>query len=53
MEEIFGLDIWELKPQYKTSQQYQTTIDVLQQNKIITAVVSDLELIYKNEISSS
>ncbi|NDT53630.1 chloroquine resistance protein, partial [Francisella tularensis subsp. holarctica] len=46
IEEIFGVDIWELKPQYKTSQQNQTTNDVQQQNKIITADLNDLELIY-------
>ncbi|NDT65812.1 chloroquine resistance protein, partial [Francisella tularensis subsp. holarctica] len=53
IEEIFGVDIWELKPQYKTSQQNQTTNDVQQQNKIITADLNDLELIYTNEITSS
>ncbi|AHH46445.1 chloroquine resistance marker protein [Francisella tularensis subsp. holarctica PHIT-FT049] len=53
IEEIFGVDIWELKPQYKTSQQNQTTNDVQQQNEIITADLNDLELIYTNEITSS
>ncbi|AJI67695.1 hypothetical protein CH68_1105 [Francisella tularensis subsp. holarctica] len=53
IEEIFGVDIWELKPQYKTLQQNQTTNDVQQQNKIITADLNDLELIYTNEITSS
>ncbi|ABO46801.1 hypothetical protein [Francisella tularensis] len=53
IEEIFGVDIWELKPQYKTSQQNQTTNDAQQQNEIITADLNDLELIYTNEITSS
>ncbi|AVC44276.1 chloroquine resistance protein [Francisella tularensis subsp. novicida] len=53
IEEIFGVDIWELKPQYKTSQQNQTTNDAQQQNEVITADLNDLELIYTNEITSS
>lgn len=53
IEEIFGVDIWELKPQYKTSQQNQTTNDAQQQNEIITADLNDSELIYTNEITSS
>ncbi|AEE87364.1 hypothetical protein FNFX1_0978 [Francisella cf. novicida Fx1] len=53
IEEIFGVDIWELKPQYKTSQQNQTTNDAQQQNEVITADLNDLELIYTNEIASS
>ncbi|ABK89832.1 chloroquine resistance protein [Francisella tularensis subsp. novicida] len=53
IEEIFGVDIWELKPQYKTLQQNQTTKDAQQQNEVITADLNDLELIYTNEITSS
>ncbi|AJI73677.1 conserved hypothetical protein [Francisella tularensis subsp. novicida GA99-3548] len=53
IEEIFGVDIWELKPQYKISQQNQTTNDAQQQNEVITADLNDLELIYTNEITSS
>ncbi|APC95831.1 chloroquine resistance protein [Francisella tularensis subsp. novicida] len=53
IEEIFGVDIWKLKPQYKTSQQNQTTNDAQQQNEVITADLNDLELIYTNEITSS
>ena len=53
IEEIFGVDIWELKPKYKTQQQNQTTNDVRQQEEVIIEDQSHLQLIYSNEVTSS
>ncbi|APC91502.1 MULTISPECIES: chloroquine resistance protein [Francisella] len=53
IEEVFGIDMWELKPQYKAMQQNQATNDTQQQDEIITANQNHLELIYSNEVTSS
>ncbi|MFV9930978.1 MAG: chloroquine resistance protein [Francisella endosymbiont of Hyalomma asiaticum] len=53
IEEVFGVDVWELKPQYKAMQQNQATNDTQQQNKIIVVNPNYLELIYSNEVKSS
>lgn len=53
IEEVFGVDIWELKPQYKIAQQNQTINDVRQQEEVITEHQNHLQLIYSNEVTSS
>lgn len=53
IEEVFGVDVWELKPQYKAMQQNQATNDTQQQDEIIAVKPNHLELIYSNEIKSS
>lgn len=53
IEEVFGVDVWELKPQYKAMQQNQATNDTQQQNEIIVVNPNYLELIYSNEVKSS
>ena len=53
IEEVFGVDVWELKPQYKAMQQNQATNDTQQQDEIITVNPNHLELIYSNEVTSS
>ncbi|ORM39261.1 chloroquine resistance protein [Francisella endosymbiont of Ornithodoros moubata] len=53
IEEVFGVDVWELKPQYKAMQQNQATNDTQQQDEIIAVNPNHLELIYSNEVKSS
>ncbi|MFV9973006.1 MAG: chloroquine resistance protein [Francisella endosymbiont of Hyalomma asiaticum] len=54
IEEVFGVDVWELKPQYKKAmQQNQATNDTQQQDEIIAVNPNNLELIYSNEVKSS
>ena len=53
IEEVFGVDVWELKPQYKAMQQNQATNDTQQQDEIIVVNPHHLELIYSNEVKSS
>ncbi|MEY8701671.1 chloroquine resistance protein [Francisella philomiragia] len=52
LEDVFGIDIWELKPEYKSTQQIetQTITEKLEDTKPLE---KSLEVIYSNEVESS
>ncbi|MBK2114098.1 chloroquine resistance protein, partial [Francisella orientalis] len=52
LEDIFGIDVWELKPEYRFTQQIETQTIT---EKLVDVEPSgkNLEIVYTNEVDSS
>lgn len=52
LEDIFGIDVWELKPEYKSTQQIETQ-PITEKLEDTKPLEKSLEVIYSNEVESS
>ncbi|MBK2258871.1 chloroquine resistance protein [Francisella philomiragia] len=51
LEDIFGIDVWELKPEYRFTQQIETQI-ITEKLEDTKSLEKSLEIIYSNEVDS-